>query len=444
MLRSRIRRIALKIKSRWLWRFGRQRSSRVTIVNQFFPPDFAATGQLLDDLTRRLAGAGIQIQILTGMPAYAFNTYNAKRLEFSSNRYIRRTQASRYWPFRIRGRAINSLLFSVRTFIRMLRSSRRGDLIIYTSEPAFLPIIGWLLHSITRTPFIVILYDLYPEVLVELGALSSSSMLIVAWRKMHRWMLLDAKEVIVLSEAMANKTKALLPKPFQNKVSVIPSWADPEAIKPISKSNNWFVQKHNLEERFIVLYSGNQGRCHDLVTCIATASLLRNDKDVLFLFIGNGPQHQRLLDLVEDWGLTNCLFLAYQELEDLPFSLSAADLALVTLSIKAEGLVAPSKLYAHLASSTPIAAVTPSNSYLHHLVEREGIGRWFLNGDSQSLADWILYLKGNYHQRLAYGEAGRKFLLRSATPDLVASKYLDLIRRHMPSGSLACSKDSVS
>ena len=105
----------------------------------------------------------------------------------------------------------------------------------------------------------------------------------------------------------------------------------------------------------------------------------------MFLFIGSGPQHQRLLDLARDWGLSNCRFLPYQELSDLPFSLSSADLALVTLGIEAEGLVAPSKLYGHLASGTPIGTITPSSSYLRHLVEKEQCGRWFLNGDAEDL-----------------------------------------------------------
>ena len=39
----------------------------------------------------------------------------------------------------------------------------------------------------------------------------------------------------------------------------------------------------------------------------------------LFLFIGKGPQHQRVRQLVYDWGLSNCRFLPYQDLEVLPF-----------------------------------------------------------------------------------------------------------------------------
>ena len=111
------------------------RYARPTLVSQFFPPDFAATGQLLDDLTQRFAARGLQVQVLTGMPAYAYNRSEAERLEFQPNRCIRRSRVSRFWPQRIRGRAINGILFCLRITVRLLRYSRRGDLIFYTTEP---------------------------------------------------------------------------------------------------------------------------------------------------------------------------------------------------------------------------------------------------------------------------------------------------------------------
>ena len=67
--RSRLQRAWCKLRNRWQWRAGRSRFPRLTLVSQFFPPDFAATGQLLDDLTARLTAGGLQVQILSGMPS---------------------------------------------------------------------------------------------------------------------------------------------------------------------------------------------------------------------------------------------------------------------------------------------------------------------------------------------------------------------------------------
>lgn len=425
-----------KVRRRWQWRASRSGNQRLTLVSQFFPPDFAATGQLLNDLSARLAAQGQQVQVLTGMPAYAYTRSDAERLEFEPNRCIRRSRVSRFWPLRIRGRAVNGILFCLRISLRLLRYSRRGDLILYTTEPPYLPLLGWLLHRLTRTPYLVLLYDLYPDVLVGLGVLQADHWLVRLWRQFNRWMVADAQQLIVLSEPMAERVRTHMPAAAA-KLTVIPSWADPQQIRPCPKASNWFVREHQLADRFTVLYSGNQGRCHDLNTVVAAARLLRHDPNVLFLFIGDGPQHQRLLQLVHDWDLENCCFLPYQEFVDLPFSLAAADLALVTLSAEAEGLVAPSKLYGHLAAGTPIAAVTSSTSYLRQLVERAGCGRWFANGNAEDLAGWITELRADPRRAAAYGQAARALLKRTASPEITTAQYLALIRQHLPAAKAA-------
>jgi glycosyltransferase involved in cell wall biosynthesis len=427
------RRLWRHLGDRWRWRANRSQQVRVTVVSQFFPPDYAATGQLLDDLTRRLAGRGMPVQVLTGQPAYAFRQARAARIEFEPTRCIRRTRASRLWPMRIRGRAVNGLLFCLRISLRLLRYARRGDLILYTTEPPYLPVVGWLLHLLTRTPYLVLLYDLYPDVLVELQVLGERHWFTRLWRQLNRWMFADAEEVIVLSEPMAQRVRRFSPQ-VGEKLSVIPSWADQAAIRPLAKADNWFVRRHGLETGFTVLYSGNQGRCHDLVTLLAAALLLRRRLDVRFLFIGQGPQHQRLLDLVKDWGLSNCRFLPYQDAEVLPYSLTAGDLAVVSLGIEAEGLVAPSKLYGHLAAGTPIAAITPPGSELQQLVQESGCGSWFANGDAEGLAGWILQLRDNPQELERCGQAARSLLERRASPERITDAYWRLLERHLPAG----------
>ncbi len=435
----RLHRLRQVLQQRWRWRASKHEHPRLTVVSQFFPPDFAATGQLLDDLTRRFATRGLQVQVFTGMPAYAFNTPDAERLTFEPNRCIRRSLASRLWPQRIRGRAINGLIFCLRVAVRLLRAARRGDLLLYTTEPPYLPVVGWLVHRLTGTPYLLLLYDLYPDVLVELDVLPAEHPLVRIWRHLNGLVLRDAAELIVLSEPMAERVRQHAPLPASTlnaKLHIIPSWADPALIEPRPRDSNWFVLRHHLQHSFTVLYSGNQGRCHDLVTLLGAALMLRHDSQIRFLFVGKGPQNARLRKLVHDWGLTNCTFLPYQDLDALPYSLTAAHLAVVSLGIEAEGLVAPSKLYGHLAAATPIAAITPASSYLRQLVEQHHCGRWFANGDADGLATWIRHLATHPTEAAAFGRAARDLLLTTASPDLITRRYLDVVRPHLPEAKL--------
>jgi glycosyltransferase involved in cell wall biosynthesis len=78
------------------------------------------------------------------------------------------------------------------------------------------------------------------------------------------------------------------------------------------------------------------------------------------------------------------------------------------------------------------AAITPTCSYLHELVEREGCGRWFANGDAEGLADWIEQLRADPSAAATFGHAARHLLERTATPEIVTDHYLQLIQQHLP------------
>ena len=174
---------------------------------------------------------------------------------------------------------------------------------------------------------------------------------------------------------------------FKEKIEIISAWADHNKISPIEKEKNWFALKNNFLNNFIVLYSGNQGRCHDLITIIKAANQLKKDSNIKFVFIGEGVQKKYTKNLVDKLNLKNCIFLPYQKYEDLPYSLNIADIALVSLNEKASNLVAPSKLYGHLAASTPIGAICPSSSYLYKMINSNKFGEAFINGDHINLAN---------------------------------------------------------
>ena len=419
------------LSERIRWRRDRAKNARLTVVSQFFPPDFAATGQFIDDLTCRLAERGLQILVLTGQPGYAYHSDRAERIEFQHNRCIRRTSISRFWPSRIRGRVVNSLLFCLRTALRLLRQARRGDLLLFSTEPPYLPIVGWFIHLLTRAPYIVLIYDLYPDIAVSLNVVSDSHPMVRVWRWLHTQTFVSAQELIVLSDSMRDRIQQHYPQ-VKTRISIIPSWADPEHIQPIQRSQNWFVQRHDLHNFFTVIYSGNQGRCHDLRTLLDAAEHLNDHPSIRFLIVGSGAQHRELVARASALNLTNVRFLPYQEAEALPAMLAAADLAVVSLLAAAEGQVAPSKLYGHLAAGTPLAVICSESSYLNREVLRAKCGLSFRTGEGEKLAEWIKKLAADPDLCKTLGTASRRHLLATATPELVVQAYAEVLARHLP------------
>lgn len=410
------------LRLRFQWRLSTSSSKRITFINQFFPPDFASTGQLLDELTVHLSSLGYQCQILCGLPAYAYNQPLAPRIEFHSKRLIRRTIASRIVPKRIRGRAINGILFCIRIFSRTLRSSRRGDLIVCTTEPPYLPVVSALVCYAFRTPLVCLLFDIYPDVVENLNVLSRNHPLIWLWRRLNSWALRRADKIIVLSDPMkdrlCNSTSL-----DRDKVLVIPPWSDPNRIYYVPPEENWFISKYDLTDNFVVLYSGNCGRCHDMKTIIEAASVLSRDQRIKFVFIGDGPAYGYIQQYVADHKLSNCLFLPYQERSVLPFSLSSSNLSLVSVKPEATTLVVPSKLFGHMAVGSPVAAICPEDSHLSSIINYAKCGRTFANGDSFALASWITELSNNPEELQKLSANARNSFAERFTLQIAASMY---------------------
>ncbi|MGK7924196.1 MAG: glycosyltransferase family 4 protein [Spirulina sp.] len=406
-------------------KFAPKKRSKVLIVTQFYPPDYAATGQLIAELASQLSKLGMRISIFTGQPGYVFDKDIAPKWERWETVTIRRSRTSRLWPLRIRGRAINGLLFCARVAMHLIKHPRSQHLFLFTSEPPYLSVLGYLAHKLFGIHYACLLYDLYPDVAVALQVVPKKHGLVRVWNWLNRKIWQKAKGIIVLSSSMKARVVANCPE-VEHKVSVIPSWADPEAIVPRRKQDNWFARQFGTSDRFTVQYSGNLGRCHDLDTILTAAELLRDDP-IQFLFIGHGAQLPACRDRVERLALKNCRFLPYQDKSVLPYSLTACDLSLVSISPGLEGLVAPSKLYGILAAGRPVAAVCEPHSYLRSLLEQAQCGAAFNNGDGQALANYIRYLAANPEVARALGNSGRKYLNAHFTPEIVAKQYWQVL-----------------
>jgi glycosyltransferase involved in cell wall biosynthesis len=391
------------------------------VLNQFFPPDYAPTGQLLSELTAHLSQEGVHIRVFACQPGYAFQDTTAPIREQQGRVNIRRSRLASLWPSRIRGKAINGLFYSIRAGLHVIRHLRQIDQILITTAPPFLPVLGYLANLVFGLSYVCLIYDLYPDVAIQLGVVNETHAISRLWRWINRQVWRRADGIIVLSSCMKERVITHCPEIAQ-KVSVIHSWANPEVICPMDKQQNWFALKHQLVEPFTVLYSGNMGRCHDAQTIVEAIQELK-DEPIRFVFIGGGAKRIQIINGITALGLTNCLFLPYQDKADLPYSLTACDLSLVSVSPEAEGLVAPSKLYSALAAQRPVAAICDRHSYLTALIRDAECGATFTSGDSSGLANFIRTLKDNPDRAKQMGYHGRQYLQRHFTPEFIAQQY---------------------
>lgn len=405
----------------------RHKLTTLSVITEFFPPDYAATGQLIEELVKQLEKQGINIKVFTGQPGYAFNTAQAPALEQLGHVRVQRSRSTQIWSNRIRGKAVNGVLFTLRAFLHMIRNAGKNDVFLLTSAPPFLSIAGYLTHVFLKSAYVCLIYDLYPDIAIALGVVSHKHWLAKFWWAINRQIWQKSTGIIVLSPAMKERVVAICPE-VADKVSVIHNWGDPELIVPIAKEKNWFAKQHNLDSIFTILYSGNMGRCHDTDTILATAKQLQ-DEEIQFVCIGGGPKRESFIQDVKRLGLKNFLFLPYQEKSVLPYSLTACDLSLVSVQLGLENLVAPSKLYPALAAGRPIAAICPKDSYLRQLITDGQFGISIDNGDSDSLSKFILNLKSDRQLAEKMGNASREYLQSNFTPEIIAKQYINVLEK---------------
>ncbi len=408
-----------------------QQFIRLSVITQFFPPDYAATGQLLEELVMNLGLLGVDVEVFTSQPGYAYRVENAPQVEQIGTVKVQRSRTAQLWTGRIRGKAVNGVLYTLRAALHLFRASSRNNVLLISTAPPFLPLLGYFAHILFKIPYVCILYDLYPDIAIALGVVHKRHWLARFWEGVNRKVWRHATGIVVLSPAMQRQVLASCPS-IADKVYVIHSWADPDWIVPIAKQENWFAWKYDLVKKFTVLYSGNLGRCHDINTILDAALQLR-DEPIQFLIIGSGAKLSELIQEVNRYGLKNFLFLPYQDKQVLPYSLTACDVSLVSVDERTENLVTPSKLYSALASERPIAAICSQYSYLRQIIAEADCGSSFENGDSTGLAQFIKLLSQDSLLAERMGKAGRQYLRANFTPKIISKQYLEVLRQAVQS-----------
>jgi hypothetical protein len=256
-----------------------------------------------------------------------------------------------------------------------------------------------------------VIWDLYPDVLANMNVLGRRSILIRFWERANKVSFKRARNVFTLGEHLS----MALSRYTNKKPIIVPNWSNIDFIKPLPKSENIFVRRHDLQDKFVVMYSGNIGFTHNVEAIVEVAHQLRSSLDIQFVIIGEGAKKNKIVKWASDRGLTNVLFLPYQDKEMLPFSLTSADIGIVTLDIGAENSSVPSKTYYLLAAGCSILAFASKKSELGNLVEKHRCGEIFEKVNASQVALYILNILHD-NQRLNLSKENSRLASFNFTP----------------------------
>ncbi len=257
-----------------------------------------------------------------------------------------------------------------------------GAYLLFTSNPPFAPLLALLF----RNRFSVLVYDIYPDVLIQHKLFNADGIVVKWWQAANRLLFGKAEHVFVLSMGMKSVIMAYA---SAAKVKSATLWYNDRAIRNVPKTENAFIAKHGLHGKFVVLYSGNIGYTHDVDVMTELAAANYPSPDIRFIIIGDGDQRKKIERIIEQRKLTNCMVLDYQPLEMFPHSLSAADLALVTLGQETSHLSVPSKTFNLIGVGAPIIGVADASSELARIINAHKLGKCFSREQVPEMVDYI-------------------------------------------------------
>jgi glycosyltransferase involved in cell wall biosynthesis len=376
----------------------------------------------MTNLCTKLVKKGLEIEVWSAQPSYTLTDRQPRFREYNGIKihYLRSTS---FHKDKVAGRILNYFTFFSSVILRLLFSGNRCTVISHTSPP-FLAIIISLICFWRKRKFVYIIMDAMPDSLIRAGKLSTRSIFVKAWLRLHLSALKKCHKIVVIGRDMKSWLTGIFPL-GADKIVYIPLWQDEELIIPADFNTNPFIIRNSLSEYFVVQYSGNMGLLHDMKTF--GEAVIKGPDDVLFLFIGSGQRKKELLDTLKNTNRENFRLFPFLPNEEYAFSVSACHVSLISLNSGLEGMAVPSKIMGIMAAGIPVIALVPEQSEVACIIAEENCGILVKPGDCDGLLAAIHRLKSDPILRKQLGVNGREAFRLKYTTEVIAQKYFSLL-----------------
>ncbi len=393
------------------------------VLCQVYPPDPAAVGQHMADVTEELARRGYRVLVLTSDRGYDDPSIRYTGHEERRGVTVRRLPYSSYGKRRLFARFLGGLLYTLQAAV-IGCSERKVCSVLVTTVPPIAPLAALFVSRITGASINYWVMDVHPDQAEALGVVRAGSPAARLLDRMNRWVLARARRVIVLDRFMASRV--MQKRDVGRKVSVIPPWPVVQIKEVIDHDVNPYRTREQLGGKFVVMYSGNHGLANPVTTVIQAAERLEDLENLVFLFVGGGIGKAE----VEASSSSNIRSLPYEPLENIANSLSAADLHVVSVGEKAVGIVHPCKVYGAMAVGRPILLLGPEECHVTDIFKLGDIGWHVRHGDIDG-AEAVLrrIIASEPRELIEKGRRARDILHSHFARTTLCDRFCDVVER---------------
>jgi glycosyltransferase involved in cell wall biosynthesis len=369
-------------------------------------PEQTVPAPILTQIAEALVSR-VEVHVICSQPTYSARGARASKREERKGVSIRRVSSTTLDKDILLFRIINFFTISFSIFFTALRHIHHGDIVLVVTNPPLLPFLAVAVCKLKGAKSILLIHDVYPEILIYAGITDPDSLLSRFGYRITSRLYRSCDRLIVIGRDMANIAARKVGQ-ANGKIRIIPNWADLDFISPRGRDQNLLLKDLQLADRFVVQYSGNMGRTHGLEDLYLAAKRLDKSPDIHFLFIGSGAKRRWLEQIIVDEQIQNSTVLPPRSREDLPDSLNACDVAVIAFTAGMSGVSVPSRMYNVMAAGKPIIAVADADSELALVIAEEDAGWVVPPGQPDKIVETILYARSHPGECKTKGLNGRR------------------------------------
>jgi len=402
---------------------------KLLILTQYFPPEIGAPQNRLYELAVRLQQKGMDVSILTAMPNYpqmkVYEGYTGKwyATEMMSDLTVHRSWIYTTTSKGIFKRLLNYFSFVFSSFFVGWFKLGKFDYILCESPPLFLGKTAYALKKLKGAKLLFNVSDLWPESAERLGLVTNSLFLKLAtW--LEEFLYQHADLISGQTQGIVHNISQRFPS---KKIYWLPNGVDLNYYKADAVQADWRSQQHFKPDDFILLYAGIIGHAQGLEVMVNAAQQLKNNEHIKFVFVGSGPEKEKLQALKKQLSLNNVYFFDAVTKKEMPAIIAACNAAIVPLKRLDlfKGAI-PSKIFENLAMKKPILLGVEGEAK-DLFITQGNAGLAFTPEDATDLAGKILQLYDNKDRTLQLGENGFRFVQEKFTRDKIANEFYNWI-----------------
>ena len=394
---------------------------RFLLLNQFYPPDVAPTGQYLHDLAQLLARRGHQVKVLCSRRSYN-GTKCFLPYECLDGVEIVRLPATGFGRRGFLGKMVDYASFYVLLFIALMIQRKRPDLILSLTTPPYIGLAAKMAAKKYGCAHAHWIMDLYPDVMFAHGMTAKSSLLSRSLSRLTRLQFNGAAGVIALGPSMAGRLSFYCDSRV---VSWIPLWTTLEPNDSPDEPNPFRAARGWSGDDVVFLYSGNMGLGHRFGEFLQAAKQPADSRP-RWAFAGDGKRRAEIEAFAKANPSARIQFVDSVPYSQLRAHLCSADVHLASMDSAWQGTMVPSKLQGSFAVGRPVLYVGGRNCETALWIQQSG-GGWVVDeNDLPGLANAIEQAC-DPAERSRRGQAALHFARRNFLKSVACARFIELL-----------------